>query len=368
MRSVFAVLTSVVMTLMLLEGAARLALHGEEKDLPHAFLGSDDEERARWLERTRSTGVDLGGITIPDRVLGWRLRPAAHVTMTKPNSYTFTASTEKHGLRAVDAVSDHKSPGVTRIGVFGCSQSFGQGVQDDETYSAHLAQLIPGTEVLNFGVPGYGTDQMLLSYETFGRQFDLDVVLIAFAWFHLPRNLATFHFFAKPRFVLDESGNVELVGVPVPTPEELLDQEWQTSRLITLADESILLRWSWLRLENTRERGIYNPSGPAWLLTRALLHRFVTAARDAGSRVIILNLPDQGHRTLDSHLEALASTMHVEFVNLHDTFDRLSADGIEYRLPNDEHLNPIGHATVAEALARYVSMRDTDSSARDGRQ
>jgi len=361
-RSLIAALTSLLMSLLVLEGIARIALRGDDKNLPHAFLGADDQEYAGWRERGHSNGVDLGGFAISDPLLGWRPRPAARVTISKPDSYTFTAAIEKHGLRAVETVSQQKAPGVTRIGVFGCSQTFGQGVQDHETYSARLGHSLPATEVLNFGVPGYGTDQMLLYYETFGRKFDLDVVLIAFAWFHLPRNIAGFHFFAKPRFVLDDSGHLSLLGVPVPTAQDLLDQEWHTPWPVTLADDSVLLRWTWRRLENAREREIYNPGGSAWQLTRALLRRFVTVARDARSRVVIVNLPEDGHPELDKHLEALASTLNVELVNLRDTFDRLATQGIDYRLPNDEHFNQIGHATVAEALTRYLSIHDEGTS------
>ena len=46
--------------------------------------------------------------------------------------------------------------------MLGDSFTFGEDVGDDETYSHHLEQLLPGTEVINLGVHGYGHDQMLI--------------------------------------------------------------------------------------------------------------------------------------------------------------------------------------------------------------
>ena len=99
---------------------------------------------------------------------------------------------------------------MTRIAVFGCSQTFGSGVEDDETFSARLAVSLRGVEVLNFGVHGYGTDQMLLRWEREGVAYAPDVVVLAFAYYHLDRNITGFRFYAKPHFILEPGGALRL--------------------------------------------------------------------------------------------------------------------------------------------------------------
>ena len=71
---------------------------------------------------------------------------------------------------------------------------------------------------------GFGTDQMLLYWEHEGVRFRPDVVVLAFAFYHLERNLAAFRFFAKPRFVLGPDGGLALRGTPVPTPAAVLER------------------------------------------------------------------------------------------------------------------------------------------------
>jgi hypothetical protein len=44
---------------------------------------------------------------------------------------------------------------------FGCSYTFGEGLQDDETLPAQAAADAPGSHAYNYGFPGYGPHQML---------------------------------------------------------------------------------------------------------------------------------------------------------------------------------------------------------------
>lgn len=71
-----------------------------------------------------------------------------------------------------------KIPGKKRIAVFGDSFVFGWGVENDETFSEILEnQKLKDTEVLNFGVSGYGAHQELERLKREGLLFSPDVVL-----------------------------------------------------------------------------------------------------------------------------------------------------------------------------------------------
>lgn len=197
-------LGTVVFVFALLEISIRVMLNDEAvQELPWPFVDENVQRQLRWQARyANRTPAKQYGFDLHDPLLGWRLRPNVAVCSVKAPAYDVMVHSNPQGLRGAAPVSMAKPTGVTRIGVFGCSLTFGEGVQEDETYSAQLAALLPGTEILNFGVHGYGTDQMLLRYETEGRKYQLDIAILAFAWFHMPRNLHHFHFFAKPTYEL----------------------------------------------------------------------------------------------------------------------------------------------------------------------
>jgi hypothetical protein len=88
------------------------------------------------------------------------------------------------GLRADRDYPLRKPPGTCRIGVFGDSFLFGLEVDLRDSFADRLERGLRergfSAEVLNFSVGGFGTAEMLQTYEQFGRNFDLDAVL--FSW------------------------------------------------------------------------------------------------------------------------------------------------------------------------------------------
>ncbi|NIA16085.1 MAG: hypothetical protein GWP08_18650 [Nitrospiraceae bacterium] len=78
--------------------------------------------------------------------------------------YDVTYSTDAHGLRNTPLESDGPR---TRFAVFfGGSITFGMGVEDNETLPAFFGEYAPDYAPYNYGVPGYGPQQMLLKLET----------------------------------------------------------------------------------------------------------------------------------------------------------------------------------------------------------
>lgn len=88
------------------------------------------------------------------------------------------------GLRADVNYSLRKRVGTCRIGLFGDSDFFGYEVAMKDTFGVQLEERLRlrgvSVEVMNFAVPGFGTGEMLRTYEQFGRLFDPDLVI--FSW------------------------------------------------------------------------------------------------------------------------------------------------------------------------------------------
>ena len=81
------------------------------------------------------------------------------------------------GLR--DKEYDFKKPkNKTRILAFGDSFTFGEGIEYGERFTDIIEKSFQNLEVINFGVPGYGLDRILIKFATEGLKYFPDYVII----------------------------------------------------------------------------------------------------------------------------------------------------------------------------------------------
>jgi lysophospholipase L1-like esterase len=101
-----------------------------------------------------------------DTELGWRLKPGTY-TVKAPEAFsTYTVSINRFGIRNAELTPSHPL-GTRRIVVLGDSFTFGQGVDDETLFTTQLERRLNRGgggkyEVINAGVPGYGTTQELM--------------------------------------------------------------------------------------------------------------------------------------------------------------------------------------------------------------
>ena len=161
---------------------------------------------------------DGGPLVNVDPDLGWALRPGI-AGLRSDEPWQADVRTNALGFRDVEHAG--KAAGVTRVAVLGDSFVFGSGVRQDETLTHQLAaRLGPAFEVVNLGVPGYGTDQALLTLRRWGPRLSPDVVLAGFFWNDVMENASgEIYGMRKPRFVLarGETGDA-LTLVPAGAP------------------------------------------------------------------------------------------------------------------------------------------------------
>ena len=89
-------------------------------------------------------------------LLGWTNLPGYRSGPEVP----FEVTINSQGLRALREYSPRPPPGHRRLLIFGDSSVFGEEVDDDQTLPFHLEREVLGSEVLNFGVHGYGLGQI----------------------------------------------------------------------------------------------------------------------------------------------------------------------------------------------------------------
>jgi hypothetical protein len=120
-----------------------------------------------------------------------------------------------------------------RIALVGDSYTFGEVVPYEDTWGYRMQQQLgERCQVLNFGVGGYGVDQMYLRYLKDVRAWHPDLVILGFINHDVIRTMAIYIFlmfpdggmpFAKPRFVLQDGG-LEVLNRPLPSIPQMLAQ------------------------------------------------------------------------------------------------------------------------------------------------
>ena len=93
-----------------------------------------------------------------DSLLGWTMKPLA-----SEQNEDWSYRIDERGARL-----NNKNKNRTRISTYGDSFTFCDQVCDDETWQYYLSDLTK-SNVINFGVGGYGTDQAFIRIE---REFD----------------------------------------------------------------------------------------------------------------------------------------------------------------------------------------------------
>lgn len=115
--------------------------------------------------------------------LGWAGWPNLHHAAKTYSRGTFHLTTDSVGRRATYPPGADAPPGSPVLLLVGDSFVQGIGVEDDETVAWKVARALPDRRVVNLGVAGYGTDQMLLAIEEFFRTDSAnvaDIVVVAY--------------------------------------------------------------------------------------------------------------------------------------------------------------------------------------------
>ncbi len=110
-----------------------------------------------------------------DPELVYRLVPNVRVEYPR---YGASFLVNSRGFRGPE-IAVERSPHQRRVLVLGDSFAFGHGVGQGDCFAEVLAELLPNTEVVNLGVPGYNLRTELRYFERVGGVWRPDVVVLA---------------------------------------------------------------------------------------------------------------------------------------------------------------------------------------------
>jgi hypothetical protein len=357
---------------------------------------------------------DLRTYTEYDPVLGWKGRAAAR---GKYNTLRFSISVALNsgGWRDDEPVESFTGPGsnagraappenpadaAPQVAVLGDSFAWGYGVERHERFSDRLEASLRGSNVQNYGVCGYGTDQELLVLRQSALKIAPKVVIVEFAVGNDLDDImsATAYKLPKPTFVLAD-GALRLTGVPVPRIANWRRAARTQVRDFLTAHLRIYAwgrpRWGRFRSrtlgslglvrDNASEKArlrLYERDAPeriagGWVLAEALLGAMRDEAAGAGARLVLLVVPDRlqveeplwdevarefglnpaGYdRDLpDRRLKEIADRLGILIVDPLIRQRRLAAQGRPLFIPGDRHWSAEGHAVAADALREVVA-------------
>ena len=211
-------------TFALVDGAISLLLIEDGLFLGHPlppFGAMTHPKQGAWLEGLGREETD--GIGRFDAELGWSWRSSASDSDGK-----FT--TNSIGARGQREYAPTPPAGTKRVLFFGDSFTFGDEIPDHASFESILEGRYLGTEAINFGVSGYGTDQAWLRYRRVGKELQADAVCIGIMLENIGRNVNRYRPLwntrtgfcgAKPRFYFGEDETLELAAQPFATREVL---------------------------------------------------------------------------------------------------------------------------------------------------
>jgi hypothetical protein len=351
------------------------------------FDGLYTAEQRSWLERQQREieGAPATGVGSFDPELGWTNR-------NDSASVDRRVHIDARGRRTRRAYPAERAPSSLRIVACGDSFTFCEEVADAEAWPARLEDLVPGSEVWNLGVGGYGTDQALLRArrELSPADGPLDALLCGILIENIGRNVNRYRPrwhpssvpAVKPRFLVADGGDgLELVPQPYATREAFVADVRSGAVLGRLAEheywtESFLpagLEWSAVaRLLGARRAYAARDLAPLWSdtadepfrTTVALVAAFGDLARELGARRwVVLVFPTResmegllagGERYWSTLGDALAAR-GIEVLDLTDALlEEARRDGLA-PLFLRAHLSPRGNEIVASAVHRWLA-------------
>ncbi len=343
---------------------------------------------------------NLGSVVRFDRDTGWSLRPKSYLrSVDSGRGLDYRIRINSLGMRERE-ITIKKPSGKKRILILGDSIGFGTGIDVGERFSDILGdRLGDSVEVVNCSVCGWGTDQELLYFELFARRLDSDFVVLQVTLNNDVLNNMYHQLYLesapKPHFLL--AGDSLILEEDHVTPPKLsfrlkVQRFLKKSRFLVFIKRRLLKR-KYHQIEHREvqvERGfekrrmeedfsywsVYKKEygrrfESGWLLTEAILDRFISACRREGSEPVIFAFPlklevdDTWRNQLYTHtgidsthfdfykpyhrLSSFCAARNVEFVYPLKAFIEASQKRRLY-FKKDSHPNHAGHALAADAL------------------
>jgi hypothetical protein len=258
-----------------------------------------------------------------------------------------------------------KKADVQRVPLLFFGDSFVAG--SGETVPYYLDRLLSTHDVYNYGISGYGVDQIYLRFKEEHSTFASPTVLFGILTLDLDRSILNFRSMPKPRFIIKDD-QLELTNVPIPA---IPARAWVEAHPPEIRSYyfSLLFRLMDLVGANLDDKIVNNKLEEKQVLNREILAAALREATEHDIRLVFVlfyspleihtlgwrerflkeTLEDLGAPYIDSKAFVLASVQET------------GAKVSEY-YNETEHHNTRANEVIAEGIARELGRRFSSSS------
>src|SRR5690606_9131758 len=233
-------------------------------------------------------------------------------TVEYEHSFTHTPQGYRSGSALGEIAAEKRGP---RILFLGDSFTYGMGAADDETFVNLVASALPGIEVVNAGVNGYGQYEELAILDAAGPALAPDLTVVVFFWNDLEDNLDA----GRPRFAVDAQGRVVRTDLVVPPtfdplanrtahvePVKARGALYYTREMIKEGLKGFRYRYLGISERDIRTE---EQLREAWAVTANAFELMQRRASELGSKLLVVSIPD--HNKVDP----LAVIKNIEPLN-----------------------------------------------------
>jgi len=272
---------------------------------------------------------------------------------------------DNDGLRCNGETSPAREPAILAVGD---SYTYGEEVNDAETWPAYLQQLT-GRRVLNGGVTGYGFDQAVLRAGQLADKYNPSVIIVSFLEDDLRRaEMRTLWWRDKPWFAIEDGQLVhkaacapDLAKLPRQLhsfvgrcfdklPSHLRARAHFGTNQLASALSPQLQQWLGYCVRA-------HPAGVGVEIAHRLIERLADLQGNRGSRIVIVaQYPpvvwaDRSEATRQRRAtQAVLDQAAACGLATLDTYSRLAAEPAPHRLYATSHMNARGNLMVASVL------------------
>lgn len=287
---------------------------------------------------------DLGTRLLPDKDVACRLKIGDQVI------WDVRYGTDRHGRRATI-----QNASASQFAVFfGCSYLFGEGAFDTETIPSEFTKAMPEYQSYNYGVPGFGTQQMLAKLESGSIRDEINEPTGLAFYIYLPEThesrvigeMQVYNTFADrfPCYQISSDGNLERNG-------SLKSGRPFVSSAYSLLGASQTVRYLGLNFPKRAEAH--------YKLTAKIIERSRDLCREelGCDHFFVVVYP----RPIDIKILPYLDKAGIQYLDYSKLFDPRSNDMCH---PIDEHPSPKANREFARQLAEDVQSKVTESHVR----
>jgi hypothetical protein len=241
---------------------------------------------------------------------------------------------------------------------FGCSYTFGEGVQNEETLPSRVGELAPRYRPYNYGAIGYGPQHVMIKLQDPNLRQEIEenegILIYMYIHDHVYRVIGTINHHGRemPYYVLDSNGDLQRKGNMVSGRPGLALWYW-------FIRKSQMAQFFQLGFDSRIEEYDIKRTAKIIIEARNAFSRFFSR-----SEFYVLVYPNPASRSAGSLAVREKLLMHLKEANVHyldysELFNPDPSQGL--RIESDPHPTPKAYRLLAERLTRDLGIGEVTS-------